>query len=64
MARYVTQHWRAGFEGATRAERKGGPYRIYEPDMLCNRRFTMDGSVAADVSDANRPMCGGSPVKM
>ena len=56
MARYVTKHWKAGFEGATRAERKGGPYRVYEPDMLCGRRFAMEGSVAADVSDAERAL--------
>lgn len=56
MARYVTKHWKAGFEGATRAERKGGPYRVYEPDMLCGRRFAMEGPVAADVSDAERAL--------
>lgn len=56
MARYVTKHWKPGFEGATRAERKGGPYRVYEPDMLCGRRFTLEGSVAADVSDAERAL--------
>lgn len=56
MARYVTKHWKAGFEGATRAERKGGPYRVYEPDTLAGRRFTIDGSVAADMSDAERAL--------
>ncbi len=55
-ARYVTKHWKAGFEGATRAERKGGPYRVYEPDKLCGRRFTMEGQIAADVSDAERAL--------
>lgn len=54
MARYVTKHWKAGFEGATRAERKGGPYRVYEPDALRERAFLMDGATAADVSDAER----------
>ena len=56
VARYVTKHWKAGYEGATRAERKGGPYRVYEPDKLCGRRFTMEGPVAADVSDAERAL--------
>lgn len=54
MARYVTKHWKAGFEGATRSERKGGPYRVYEPDTLLGRTFLMDGATAADVSDAER----------
>ena len=56
MARYVTKHWKAGFEGATRAERKGSPYRVYEPDTLCGRRLMLEGSVAADVSDAERAL--------
>lgn len=54
MARYVTKYWKAGFEGATRAERKGGPYRVYEPDALRDRSFLTDGATAADVSDAER----------
>ena len=56
MARYVTKHWEAGYEGVTRAERKGGPYRVYEPDALCGRTFMLDGSTAANISDAERAL--------
>jgi Fic family protein len=34
--------------------REGGPYEAYVPDDLVGRAFSLDGPVAADVSDAER----------
>lgn len=48
------KRWRPGYDGLTRAERKGGVYRAYLPDTLSDRRWLLDGETAADMSDAER----------
>jgi Fic family protein len=53
MAGYVTQRWIAEHtSGLPRAERRSCEYAAYLPDPLGGRDFRLDGSVAADVADA------------
>lgn len=54
MAHYEERRWKGDYEGMTRRERVGGPYRAYEPDPLSGRPFMLHGETAADISDAER----------
>lgn len=54
MAEYKSKQWEGTFEGETRLARKGGAYRTYYPDPLCERSFLIRGETAADLSDAER----------
>lgn len=53
MASLVRQIWDSdGASGLSRRDRRSCAYDAYLPDRLADRRFTMDGDVAADVADA------------
>ena len=52
MARFEERRWLGDFSGRTRRERRPCTYRVYLPDGLQGRRFSLDGDVAADVADA------------
>lgn len=40
--------------GIPRRDRQGGPYSVYRPDTLAGRSFSLGGTEAADVADAER----------
>lgn len=40
--------------GLPRSARQGGAYRVYIPDLLTTRKFSLGGTEAADVADAER----------
>lgn len=53
MARFERRRWIAeATSGVPRAERRSCEYDAYIPDPLVQRAFLLDGSVAADVADA------------
>jgi len=52
MAHFVDRYWVSDGSGATRRERQSCEYRAYVPDTLCGRSFSFEGTVAADVADA------------
>ena len=52
MARFETRRWEGDAAGLTRRDRRPCDYQIYLPDPLSGRTFSLDGDVAADVSDA------------
>ena len=52
MARFETRRWEGDAAGLTRRDRRPSDYEIYLPDPLSGRTFSLDGDVAADVSDA------------
>ena len=52
MARFETRRWEGDAAGLTRRDRRPCDYQIYLPDSLAGRIFSLDGDVAADVSDA------------
>ena len=53
MATVIKQHWQSDVSaGLPRADRRSCEYEAYIPDPLIDRRVTLDGSVAADVADA------------
>lgn len=52
MAKLVQQYWVSDGTGTTRRERQSCEYATYMPDPLAARTFTFDGTVAADVADA------------
>jgi Fic family protein len=56
MARFENRVWTPAqdFTGLPRSARQGGPYRVYIPDLLTTRTFTIGGTEAADVADAER----------
>jgi Fic family protein len=53
MAKVVRRRWLAiAAEGLPRRDRRSCEYEAYIPDPLTDRRITLDGDVAADVTDA------------
>jgi Fic family protein len=56
MANFENRIWRPepDFIGLPRSARKGGTYRVYIPDLLTTRTFSLGGAEAADVADAER----------
>lgn len=52
MAKVVRRRWSGDFAGPGRADRQSCEYGAYLPDPLAVRTFSLDGDVAADVSDA------------
>lgn len=63
MARFEKRFWAPNPElgigiGIPRRDRQGGPYSVYMPDTLAGRSFSLAGTVAADVADAERAITG------
>ena len=55
MSKVVRRRWQSSFDsGLSRKDRQGCEYEAYVPDRLDGRTFQLDGSVAADVADAER----------
>jgi Fic family protein len=52
VSKVVRHRWNSDFAGPGRADRRSCEYEAYVPDPLVGRGFTLDGGVAADVSDA------------
>ena len=52
MAEYLRQHWEARYEGMSRADRGGGTYHAYLPDLLDGWNLDLPGDLAADIADA------------
>ena len=52
MGKYLRMWWAPRFEGPTRADRMGGWYRPYSPDLLAGWDPLIPGSLAASVSQA------------
>ena len=57
MSKVLRRRWRSSFDdGLPRRDRRGCEYEAYVPDPLVGRDFRLDGSVAADVADAERAL--------
>jgi Fic family protein len=52
VAKVVRRRWSGDFAGPGRKGRQSCEYEAYLPDPLAVRTFSLDGDVAADVSDA------------
>lgn len=53
MAKVIRRRWAGEHEGGLpRRDRRPCDYEVYIPDRLGERTFTLDGSVAADVAEA------------
>lgn len=53
MGRVMRRHWESTLDaGVPRRDRQPCEYEAYVPDPLRGRRITLDGDVAADVTDA------------
>ena len=53
MGKLLRLRWRSSLDGGlSRRDRQGCEYEAYLPDPLADRRFQLDGDVAADVVDA------------
>jgi Fic family protein len=53
MAKVIKRRWAADQQsGIPRPDRRSCDYEVYIPDRLTDRLITLEGSVAADVSDA------------
>ena len=52
MASLDKRLWEGDTAGLTRRDRRSCVYAVYLPDRLTDRRFVLDGEVAADVADA------------
>ena len=52
MASLETRRWEGDLAGLTRRDRRPCNYEIYLPDPLAGRNFSLDGDVAADISEA------------
>ena len=52
MASLEERLWEGDLTGLTRRDRRPCAYTVYFPDRLADRRFVLDGDVAADVADA------------
>lgn len=53
MSKVLRRRWQSSLDsGMSRRDRQGCQYEAYVPDALSNRRFRLDGDVAADVADA------------
>ena len=55
MSKVVRRRWQSNLDrGLSRKDRRGCEYEAYVPDPLGGREFRLDGTVAADVADAER----------
>ena len=55
MSKVLRRRWQSSLDsGLSRKDRQGCEYEAYVPDLLVGRTFRLDGSVAADVADAER----------
>ena len=55
MSKVLRRRWQSSLDsGLSRKDRQGCEYEAYVPDLLVCRTFRLDGSVAADVADAER----------
>lgn len=53
MSKLLRRQWRPSLDvGRSRRDRQGCEYQAYVPDLIAERRFRLDGDVAADVADA------------
>lgn len=52
MAHLEARYWEGQAAGPTRRDRRPCNYSVYLPDTLSDRRFVLDGDVAADVATA------------
>lgn len=52
MSKVVKRRWTSDFSGQAKTDRRSCEYEAYVPDRLVERRFTLDGDVAAEVADA------------
>ncbi len=53
MSKVIKRHWSSNIgSGMSRKDRRSCNYEAYVPDPLAGRRITLDGDVAADVTDA------------
>jgi len=48
MAHLEARYWEGQATGLTRHDRRPCNYAVYLPDKLAERRFVLDGDVAAD----------------
>ncbi|HAM14793.1 MAG TPA: Fic family protein [Eggerthellaceae bacterium] len=56
MGNYVDRYWVSDAAGMNKAERMGGPYRPYVPDMLSGFELLMEPSCAAAVARASEEL--------
>ena len=55
MSKVLRRRWHSSLDsGLSRKDRQGCEYEAYLPDLLVGQTFRLDGSVAADVADAER----------
>jgi Fic family protein len=55
VSKVLRRRWQSSLDsGLSRKDRQGCEYEAYVPDLLVGRTFRLDGSVAADVADAER----------
>jgi hypothetical protein len=55
VSKSLRRRWQSSLDGGlSRKDRQGCEYEAYVPDRLVDRAFRLDGSVAADVADAER----------
>ena len=52
MGSFEQRRWQGDVTGLTRRDRRPCDYAVYLPDLLAGRQFTLDGSTAADIADA------------
>jgi Fic family protein len=52
MSRVIRRHWPGNSDAPSRRGRESCDYEAYCPDLLAGRKITLDGDVAADVTDA------------
>ena len=52
MSRVIRRHWPGNADAPSRRGREPCEYEAYGPDPLVDRKITLDGDVAADVTDA------------
>jgi Fic family protein len=52
MSRVIRRHWISSHGGPSRKDNRGCEYETYVPDLLVGRNFTIQGEVAADITDA------------
>src|SRR5438270_13271982 len=52
MARVVRRRWIGALSGPSRRDSRSCEYEAYVPDPLVGRVFTMDGDVAANLTNA------------
>lgn len=54
MSQLLHRHWQTELAGPglSRRDRRSCDYSVYVPDLLVERRFVLDGDVAAEVADA------------